>query len=791
MMLRALRRIFSAESLGLILVLVALQALAYGISSSLRNTDTKYFVWVCLLGALFAFGWSKRNVHGAYAAVFMIVLGVIGVWIVGARLSSPLLDFGNAVLQFLPQIVPAIRAKVPLDTTSITETWLVVIQSSNALSARVQTWLMSFNRNVTVNDALVRNMVWVLIMWLLAAWMGWFTGRRNAIAALLPSIVLLALITSYSERRVETLWLMVFVLLLLMGIWNYRNHTAQWERRKVDYSDSIRYDVTQAVVILSLVIGVMAFITPSISWRQIREFLQNRGKNELAETLGVQQQPVAAHVAPVQKPTLPRDHLLSGGYAQSQQIVMTIRTGELPPIVNPMLSADAPRYYWRSTTYDTYVGAGWVTSAAPSQRYEANTPLIPGLLNGYKTLHLDVEMIEPEGKLFWSGILFSADVPLRADWRLRPQSNLFADQSTLLQADLFAAASGAQAYQAESYVPVATQEELRAASAEYPEFIRQRYLSLPKSLPERVQDLAVEITKDKKTAYDKAKAIEAYLRTYPYDLEVPAPPQDQDVADYFLFDLKKGYCDYYATAMVVLARASGLPARFVSGYAPGSYDAANAEYIVRELHAHSWPEIYFPEIGWIEFEPTAAQPEIELPPTEEEIATTEPDATASRLLNQFRLEQLLYWLSPLAILLFGLMFYFTFLERWIYMRLTPETAVEKIYQRLYRLGRPLAGERTNAETAQEFMAKLIYSIEEIKQSSHFNKPLSPAEQQIVFLTDLYQRTLFTQGVIHKGDVRTALQTWKRLRPRILLARFLMNQSRFSRGVKNKVSAAET
>jgi hypothetical protein len=97
-----------------------------------------------------------------------------------------------------------------------------------------------------------------------------------------------------------------------------------------------------------------------------------------------------------------------------------------------------PRYYWRSVTYDVYAGTGWVTSAAPQQKYQANTPLIQGLLHGYKPLHLDVQLIQPQGRLFWSGVLFSADVPFTANWRVRPQSNLFADQSDLLQGDMFA-----------------------------------------------------------------------------------------------------------------------------------------------------------------------------------------------------------------------------------------------------------------------------------------------------------------------------------------------------------------
>lgn len=775
--IRLARWLLSAEVLGLVLVSAALYALTDGITSSLRNTHTDGFFWICLLAALVAYGLSKRLESGILGSLWMIVLGILSIWILAAQLASPLLDLADALLAVAPRITLAIRENIPIDVSAVTETWLVIAEASNALRLRFQAWLMSLNGDVTVNDALVRNMIWMLIMWLLSAWMGWFAGRRNAIAALLPSIVLLAAITSYSGFRVYTLWVIVVVLLLLMGVWNYRNHTAQWERQKVDYSDSIRYDVTQAVIFLSLAIGAVAFITPSISWRQVRDFFRERSDNEIAETLGVQQQPVAAHNVPAQKPSLPRDHLLSGGFAQSEEIVMTIRTGELPPVVIPEVTTDAPRHYWRSVTYDVYVGAGWVTSPAPGQRYEANTPLIPGLLNGYKPLHLNVKLVEPEGKLFWSGVLFSADVPIRADWRLRPQSNLFADQTSLLQADLFAAASGAVAYQAESYIPLVTVEELRNASSDYPESIREHYLNLTRSLPERVRQLAVEITKDKLTAYDKAKAIEAYLRTYPYDLEVPVPPQDQDVADYFLFDLKKGYCDYYATAMVVLARASGLPARFVSGYASGSYDAANAEYVVRQMHAHSWAEIYFPEIGWVEFEPTASQPEIEIPPSKAEITNAAPDETASRLLNRFRVETLIYWFSPFGILLFALVLYILWIEPWLYMRMPPAIAVEKIYRQLYRLGRPLAGERTKAETAYEFMKKLIAQINILREHSRFTMYLSDVKQDAQSLTGIYQDSMFAHHMLDRNDVRTALNTWKHLRLRLLMARIYISIQR--------------
>ncbi|HSK88812.1 MAG TPA: transglutaminase-like domain-containing protein [Anaerolineales bacterium] len=771
-------RLLTADVMGLILLLIALQAFTYGIASSLRNAGANqavYFFWVCLLAVLIAMALNRLKLNGIQAAVGMIAIGVAGIWILGARLAGPLLDLGNAILIVVPQIIPALRFDLPIDTTAIAEAWRVVAEASGALGARVQVWLMGMNKNITVNDALVRNMVWTLIMWLMAAWIGWFAGRRSAVAALLPSILLLAIVTSYSGFGIYTLWLMVSILLLLMGIWNYKQHTLQWEIKKVDYSDSIRYDLGQAVLFLTIVIGAITFVTPSISWREIRDYLRERNQSsesEAADLLGLQQRQVAGQNAPAQKPSLPRDHLLSGGFANSEEIVMTIRTGELPPIDSPSIAASAPRYYWRSTTYDIYVGAGWMTSSALPQRYQANTPLIPGLLNGYRSLHLDVEMVQPEGKLFWSGVLFSADASIRADWRVRPQSDLFADQSALLQADMFAAASSARSYKAESYIPRVTVEELRAASTDYPEPILERYTKLPSSVPERVRQRAQEITADKTSAYDKAKAIEAYLRAnYPYDLEVPAPPPDRDVADYFLFDLKKGYCDYYATSMVVLARASGIPARFVSGYSSGAYDAANAEYVVRELNAHSWAEVYFPEIGWVEFEPTASQPEVERALSEVDVTSAQPaESTASRLLYRFRLERAIYWLSPVAIILFVCIFYFTLIERWWYLRLAPATAITKMYRRLYRMGRPLAGERTRAETAYEFMHKLINGINKIEDHSRFTKLFSGARQDVELLTAMYQDTLFSHTTIQKHQARKALSTWKHLRLRLLIAR---------------------
>ena len=768
---RLVRKLFTAEVMGLMLVLLALQTFTRGIASSLPNTNTKFFFFASLIAVLLSLGLAKRNSDPYRAAAGMAALGAIGVWIIGARLAVPLTNLIRSIAAFIPQIIPALQSKVPIDTTPLTESWDAIAEASIALALRLQSWFFGLSINIRVNDGLIRNMVWLFILWLVAAWMGWFMARRNATLALMPPVLLLAFVTSYSEFRVEMLWGLVFVMLLLMGVWNYKNHTHQWESRKVDYSDSIRYDNTQAVLLLAVLVGLIAFITPSVSWRAIRDYFRERNENQVADALGVQQQRLRAISVPAQKPSLPRDHLLSGGFANSEELVMTIRTGELPPIANPSLTANAPRYYWRSVIYDQYVGTGWLTSSAPSQKYSANTPLIPGLLSGYKPLHLDVQLVEPDGKIFWSGTLFSADIPLTVNWRFKPTSNLFADQSTLLQADMFAAATSSVTYSAEAYIPDVTIADLRAAPADYPDTIRARYLQLPRDLPDRVERLARQITAGKTNPYDKAKAIESYLRTnYPYDLEVPAPPADQDVADYFLFDLKKGYCDYYATAMVVLARVSGVSARFVSGYSPGTYDAPNAQYVIRELNAHSWVEVYFPEIGWVEFEPTGSIPEIVRAEKNETVSPNqETNTTASRLLTRFRLEQLGYVLLPLMILLFAFLLYFSVIEPWWYRRLSPSIAIERLYRKFYRAGRPLMSERTYSETAREFAERMIDKMNNKFATSRFKFLYTNTHNEIINLTNLYHAVLFRDIHVHKKDFRIAWNAWRHIRWRLWFA----------------------
>jgi transglutaminase-like putative cysteine protease len=152
-------------------------------------------------------------------------------------------------------------------------------------------------------------------------------------------------------------------------------------------------------------------------------------------------------------------------------------------------------------------------------------------------------------------------------------------------------------------------DELRAAGEDYPGWVSERYLQLPDELPQRVRELAAALTAASATPYDKAKVIEEYLGLIPVDYQMPDIPPARDAVDYFLFEAKEGYFDYHASAMVVLLRAAGVPARLAVGYLldPSAFDSQAGQYNVREANAHAWAEVYFPDIGWVPFDPSPSR----------------------------------------------------------------------------------------------------------------------------------------------------------------------------------------
>lgn len=232
---------------------------------------------------------------------------------------------------------------------------------------------------------------------------------------------------------------------------------------------------------------------------------------------------------------------------------------------------------------------------------------------------------------------------LNVRWVVSPQGQvqtLYVTGQIAVYDDVDAVFSQAQVAKGDSYsvtglTSTATPDQLRAASTDYPAWVTERYLQLPDTITDRTRALASELIAEQPTVFDAASTVERYVRSaIAYREDIEAPPDDQDVVDYVLFESQEGYCEYYASAMAVLLRAESIPTRVVGGYYPAPYDAEAGGNLYREKNAHLWVEVFFPKFGWIPFEPTANRDTIEygpMPIQSESRAQTTPEPSVEPL----------------------------------------------------------------------------------------------------------------------------------------------------------------
>src|SRR5580692_8478136 len=160
-------------------------------------------------------------------------------------------------------------------------------------------------------------------------------------------------------------------------------------------------------------------------------------------------------------------------------------------------------------------------------------------------------------------------------------------------------------YEADSDIAAAAPSELRAAGRAYPPQLSP-YLERPPAIDPRVSRLAAQITSSASNDFDKAAAIENYLKTrFGYTLQLPRTAVKDPIAN-FLFERKQGHCEYFASAMAVMLRTQGIPSRVVNGFRSDEFNDLTGNYVVRAKDAHAWVEAYFPGYGWQTFDPTPA-----------------------------------------------------------------------------------------------------------------------------------------------------------------------------------------
>jgi transglutaminase-like putative cysteine protease len=775
------------------LLLVILSSISIGLAETVKGLET-VMVWsLASLGLLVGWLLARSKISGTSAAGLALASGAAAtIWRVGhlsGSLSRLVLTMNELALQVLRW-----RPGTPaLDLSPVEQTFLDVAGRILVLLARGAGWLAALARE-PMFDPVAAALVWGLLTWLVGLWAGWATRRYwKPVAAILPGAALLAISLAYSGQPTVLLITVLAASLFLMAVLSYVRNERRWKSGAIDYSEDIRVELALITIPLVLSLTMLAALSPSLSIQKLSQAIQGfksahqpardtgDGQNpSLGESLGLKTKAPAQRqdtFANLRAGGMPRQHLLGTGPELNEQVVMLIRTGELPPGPPESVTAKGvPRYYWRSLTYDRYNGRGWLTSVTQTQGFSAGLSAVNlsiedqiQLPPGQKLVRQDVQILKDLG-----GLLYVAGTPIEVDqdyqiaWRRIPQSG--ADAAT--GGDIFGASVEEAKYQAVSLYPVAGPQALRQAGSAYPDWLLDRYLTLPEALPARVRSLGVELTASGRTPYERALAIESYLRgNYAYTLDLPAPPSNQDLVDYFLFDLRKGYCDYYASAMVVLARSAGLPARLATGYASGAYDALNARYVVTAAQAHTWPEIYFPRYGWVPFEPTAGQPALNRPEqggdaTLPELGNPVQVPELNDLLNWNRL---LFWTIGLVSSLIATMFLWSMLDLWRLGRLSPVEATRRLFKSLYRQAWLLNIHREPGDTPLEFSQALQYQVAMFLEDTRWHSYINPAQGEVHQIVNLYTRAIYSLHPPEKTEQQRAIRAWRRLRWRLRLA----------------------
>jgi len=250
------------------------------------------------------------------------------------------------------------------------------------------------------------------------------------------------------------------------------------------------------------------------------------------------------------------------------------------------------RAYWRTGAYGNYTGGGWRQRGTASP-YERGVPV-----DGANGSRVDYEVT-----------LNRSATALPTVWRPVSVDGVdgveVTDRRALRPAG---AVPPGTAFAGTSVRPPRDPERLRATGRDYPAAVQRRYAD-PGDASGRLTELTEEVTADADGPYETARQVEAWLEANK-EYSLNASRTGEDVADTFVFEMDRGYCEYYATAMTVMLRSQGIPARYVVGYSTGEQVGPDT-YRVRALNAHAWVEVYFEGVGWVQFDPTPGADRLE------------------------------------------------------------------------------------------------------------------------------------------------------------------------------------
>ncbi len=474
---------------------------------------------------------------------------------------------------------------------------------------RQAAWIQKAFSGGTSRDGLIFVIQTTAVYWLLGYTAAWYTFRYPRLwRAIIPTgLVLMSVVYYYNGPRPLLLYLAVFAVLALL--FAARTHLAaqesKWRSTAVRYERGIWFDFLRAAFLVSIFVLFLSWSLPSLS-------ASTSVNDALSSTQGPWREfqddwtrlfsSLRAYGSGTTDPY--EDSLVLGGP----------RTVGETLIMDVAVPLQLPNVYWQAIAYSIYEDGGWQIDEDTDTRLHFPDD---GTLNLPPSWARDVVPQQVTNYLPNSSFIYAAPEVIETDRQMFVESIRDNDDNELISSvrSRYVLRQGDQ-YEVSSRISIADAESLRSSSTLYPEWVTDRYLQLPESITPETSNLAEELTAAFETPFDKSIAVRDYLRNnIKYNDQIEAPPEGIDPVHYTLFESQEGYCNYYASAMAVMLRSQGVPARVVSGYAQGEYDEASQSYRVRANNAHTWVEVYFPQYGWIQFEPTAALPLVDRPAT--------------------------------------------------------------------------------------------------------------------------------------------------------------------------------
>jgi transglutaminase-like putative cysteine protease len=270
--------------------------------------------------------------------------------------------------------------------------------------------------------------------------------------------------------------------------------------------------------------------------------------------------------------------------------------------------------YWRTRRYDVYEPWGWRSAVKSEQELRPGERITDDEVTpNSRSLTYVIDNRLKTDVVVAAGEVVSASIPVKLQTfspgnpgTMTTTSEEYPDTAAIVSTRTI---GPYELYRVVANFTTTTPGELAMAGENYPEWVTGQYLKLPDSLPGRVRRLSENITQNAQIPYDKVMALKNYLGKFKYDPTVKAPPEGSDGVDYFLFSTKGGVCTNFASALAVMSRCLGVPARICTGYFRGELDKDTGKHIIRGRNSHAWVEVYFPRYRWIEFEATPVSPE--------------------------------------------------------------------------------------------------------------------------------------------------------------------------------------